>query len=105
MGENYTFSLYEQETSITYNREESFATIYTANPADVRKLDKLFSERGEEMKLEAQTEKTRTFQLPKKWIKIRPTMIISEERRKELAERGKQAMLNLRKNNGESPTN
>lgn len=103
MEENYT--LYEQETSITYNKEESFATIYTANPVDVRKLDKIFSERGEEMKLEAQTGKTRTYQVPKKWIKIRPNMIISEERRKELSERAKQSMLNLRKNTGKIPTN
>lgn len=103
MEENYT--LYEQETSITYNKEESFATIYTANPVDVRKLDKIFSERGEEMKLESQTEKPRTYQVPKKWIKIRPTMIISEERRKELSERAKQSMLNLRKNTGKIPTN
>lgn len=87
------------------NKEESFATIYTANPVDVRKLDKIFSERGEEMKLESQTEKTRTYQVPKKWSEIRPTMIISEERRKELSERAKQSMLNLRKNTGKIPTN
>lgn len=85
MGENYT--LYEMETSITYNREEPFATVYTASPVDIRKLDKLFNTRGEEMKLEAQTEKSRTYQVPKRWVKIIPSRILTEEQKAEIRDR------------------
>ena len=57
------------------------------------------------MQLREKTECSMTYLVPKKWIKIRPSMIISEEKRKELSERGKLAMQNLHKKHGESPTN
>lgn len=94
MSENYSLS--EQETNINYDRSESLATVFTANPAVVRKLDKLMASRGNEMILVHKTIATRTYQIPKKWVKIRPSMIISEEKRKELSERGKLAMKKLR---------
>ena len=103
MTENYSLS--EQETNINYDRLEGMAVVYTANPTDIRKLDKLFENRGNEMQLREKTECSRTYLVPKKWIKIRPSMIISEEKRKELSERGKLAMQNLHKKHGESPTN
>lgn len=46
-----SYTMYEQETSITYNREEDTSTVYTASPVDIRKLDKLYSQRSNDMKL------------------------------------------------------
>lgn len=83
------YSFYEQETSITYNRADDFAVIYTANPADIRKLDRIREKRGNEMKLVRRDENSVTYHVPRKWIKIQPNVIISEERRKELSERFK----------------
>ncbi len=100
MSENYSF--YEQETNINYNRQEDMAVVYTASPVDIRKLDKLFEKRGSEMKLQEKTEGSRTYLVPKKWVKIIPSMIISDERRKEMSERGKLAMQNLHKKHGAS---
>jgi len=37
----YRFKKAEQETHIYWNAEEHIAHIYTANPADIRKFDKL----------------------------------------------------------------
>lgn len=54
------------------------------------------------MKLSAKTIDSRTYLVPKKWIKIRPNMIISEEKRKALSERGKLLFQNLRKKHKES---
>lgn len=76
-----SYTMYEQETSITYNSEENTATVYTARPMDIRKLDKLYSERRDDMKLEAITDLSRTYSIPKKWIKIVPNRILTEEQK------------------------
>lgn len=76
-----SYTMYEQETSITYKREEDTATVYTASPVDIRKLDKLYSQRSNDMKLEASTDLSRTYSIPKKWIKIVPSRILTEEQK------------------------
>lgn len=85
MAENY--SLGEQETNINYDRLEGMAVVYTANPTDIRKLDKLFENRGDEMELREKTECSRTYLVPKKWIKITPSRILSEEQKAEIRNR------------------
>lgn len=82
-----SYTMYEQETSITYNREEYTATVYTASPVDIRKLDKLYSQRSNDMKLEASTDLSRTYSIPKKWIKIVPNRILTEEQKEEIRQR------------------
>lgn len=82
-----SYTMYEQETSITYNREEDTATVYTASPVDIRKLDKLYSQRSNDMKLEASTDLSRTYSIPKKWIKIVPSRILTEEQKEEIRQR------------------
>lgn len=72
-----SYTMYEQETSITYNREEDTATVYTASPVNIRKLDKLYSQRSNE----------RTYSIPKKWIKIVPNRILTEEQKEEIRQR------------------
>lgn len=85
MTENYSLS--EQETNINYDRLEGMAVVYTANPTDIRKLDKLFENRGDEMELREKTECSRTYLVPKKWIKITPSRILSEEQKAEIRNR------------------
>lgn len=75
------YTMYEQETSIIYNREEDTANVYTANPVDIRKLDKLYSQRSNDMKLEVSTDLSRIYSIPKKWIKIVPSRILTEEQK------------------------
>ena len=87
MSENYSF--YEQETNINYNRQEDMAVVYTASPVDIRKLDKLFEKRGSEMKLQEKTEGSRTYLVPKKWIKISPPRQFSEETLEKLKKNAK----------------
>ena len=82
-----SYTMYEQETSITYNREEDTATVYTDSPVDIRKLDKLYSQRSNDMKLEAGTDLSRTYSIPKKWIKIVPNRILTEEQKEEIRQR------------------
>lgn len=85
MGE-HNYSLYEMETNINYEREGETATIYTANPVDIRKLDKLYEERHKEMILKSSSVSSRTYIVPKKWIKIRPNKILTEEQKEKLSE-------------------
>ncbi|MBQ8506926.1 MAG: hypothetical protein IJ466_05810 [Clostridia bacterium] len=40
----YQITRAEQETHITWNAEEKIATVYTCDPATIRKLDKLAKE-------------------------------------------------------------
>ena len=70
-------TLYEQETNINFNAEECEAVIYTAYKPMMRKLDKLL-DRGE-VSVVSEDQYGKTYRLPKKWIKVRPSRILSEE--------------------------
>ena len=43
----YSLSRYEQEVIINFNAEEDTATLYTENPAWIRKLDRLVEQNPE----------------------------------------------------------
>ena len=75
MGE-HKYSLCEMETNINYEKDGETATIYTANPIDIKKLDKLYEERHKEMILKSSSVSSRTYVVPKKWIKIKPNKIL-----------------------------
>ena len=63
-------SRYEQEVVINLNADEDEATVYTANPAWMRKMDKLHKEFPNVIRLKSWTEVSKTYVLPKKLIKI-----------------------------------
>ena len=77
---------YEMETIINYNQAEKTASIYTCDRSLMRKLDKLCSE-SEEITVEKEDEFSKTYILPKKWVKVRKTRQLSEEEREKLASR------------------
>lgn len=70
----------EQETFICFNEEETLAQVETCNAALKRKLDKL-CQRNSEIVLLRQDEYSKTYRLPKKWVKIHAPRVLSEEQK------------------------
>ncbi len=79
-------SLYEQETVINYNREDKNATVYTRDPAVMRKLDALVIEFPDAFRCIGNTDIDKTYEMPKSFISYRKPRKISEKRRQEMRE-------------------
>ena len=88
------FSLYEQETVINYNREDKNATVYTRDPAVMRKLDQLVISFPEVYKCIGETDIDKTYEMPKSAVNYRKPRRLSEEQRRVAGERLKRAKLN-----------
>ena len=73
----------EQETIILFNEEEKTAECYTCNKRIMSRLDKLVQD-GREITLTKQDEYSKTYVFPKKWVKINPTRILSEESKEKM---------------------
>lgn len=82
---------YERETIISFNEAERTANIYTHNGALLRKLEKLAQERPEECKLEKVSRfgQAADYTIPKAWVHIYPTRILSEAERAQRREASK----------------
>lgn len=86
---------YEQEVVINFNAEEDAASIYTANPIWLRKMEKLAKVHPENFKQVAEEKLegkvvSRTYEFPKDLITIRSAkkkVNLSEEQRITTAER------------------
>lgn len=93
--------LEERETIITFDETKAPAVVYTFNPALIRKLDALAEERADEVSvIRAESingVELREYQVPKKWIKVNASRVLSEEERAAYVERGKIAALNFKK--------
>ena len=63
-------SRYEQEVVINLNADEEEATVYTANPVWMRKMDKLHKEFPDIIRLKSWTEVSKTYVLPKNLVRI-----------------------------------
>ncbi len=76
-------SRYEQETIINYNEGDKNAGVYTHNRALRRKLEQLAEERPTECQLKRVSRggEAVDYIIPKSWVKIRPSRILSEEQR------------------------
>lgn len=79
-------SRYEQEVVINLNADEDEATVYTANPAWIRKMDKLCKEFPEIIRLKLWTEISKTYILPKNLVRIGKPRILSEAQLRHLQE-------------------
>ena len=77
---------YEQETVINYNLEEKEAVCFTYDAALIRKLDKL-CEKHEAIIKRKEGKGYGEYIFPRSWIKIHAPRVLSEEKRKEMAER------------------
>ncbi len=72
----------ERETTITFNEVEGTASIWTASEPMYRKLKKLGFYPVEDR------DRSATFSIPKKCVSIRMQVVISEERKAKLRQRG-----------------
>lgn len=66
---NHKLSKYEMETTITFNRDEPNASIYTTDPVMLRKLDKLCSQTPVITVLR-EDEISKTYICPKKLVSV-----------------------------------
>ncbi len=78
-------SRYEQEVVILLNAEEGVATVYSANPAWIRKMDALVKEFPDVFRIIRQTETSKTYELPKKLVRIGKPRELSSAQRENLA--------------------
>ena len=74
-------SRYEQETLVSFNEEEETATIITANGAWKRKLKELAAARPEEVIETPWQEPFASFTVPKTWIRVNPSRVLSEKQK------------------------
>ena len=72
---------YEQETIINFNAEEKTATLYTRDPAVMRKVDALVIEYPDTFKCIAETDIDKTYEIPKSAVTYRKPRKLSEEQR------------------------
>jgi len=84
---NYILSNYERETTITYNDDSKDATLYTCNKAMMRKLDGMCEKYPDKCKMTRQDEYSKTYVLPKKFIKINAPRFVSDEQREKMRQR------------------
>lgn len=80
---------YEQETIINYNAEEKTATLYTRDPAVMRKVDALVIEYPDTFKCIGETDIDKTYEMPKSVVTYRKPRRLSEEQRTEASKRMK----------------
>ena len=79
---------WELETIFNYNQEEATASIYTCDRSLITKLDKLAKK--DPTIIEIRKDKySKTYNLPKKYIKIQIPRQLSEKTKQELTERAK----------------
>lgn len=79
----YRLTKGETETTIGYDDAGPVATVYTCNAPLMRKLQKLTD--NPECTLYREDAYSKTFKLPKAWIRIIPTRTFTDERREEMA--------------------
>ena len=95
----YRPSLEERETIIRFSEGDVEASVYTFNPALIRKLDRLAEERPEEVHcMDASSingVENRDYLVPRSWVKVIAPRVLSAESKAALAEQMK--LINSRK--------
>lgn len=78
---------YEQETIINFNAGEQIATLYTRDPAVMRKIDALVIDFPDVFKCIGETDIDKTYEMPKSSVTYRKPRNITEAQRKAASER------------------
>lgn len=81
---------YEQETVINFNAGEKNATLYTRDPAVIRKVDALVTEFPDTFKCINETDIDKTYEMPKTSVTYRKPRKISEAQRNAVRKRMRQ---------------
>lgn len=71
----------EQETIINFCAADKTATLYTRDPAVMRKIDKLVIDYPDTYKCIGETDIDKTYEMPKSAVSYRKTRRLSEEQR------------------------
>lgn len=72
---------YEQETIINFNAGEQTATLYTRDPAVMRRIDALVIEYPDMYKCIGETDIDKIYEMPKSAVTYRKPRRLSEEQR------------------------
>ena len=72
---------FEQETIINFNAGDQTATLYTRDPAVMRKVDALVIEYPDTYKCIGETDIDKTYEMPKSSVSYRKPRRLSEEQR------------------------
>jgi len=86
---------YEQETIINFNAGDQTATLYTRDPAIMRKIDTLVIEYPDTYKCIGETDIDKTYEMPKSFVSYRKPRKLSDE----VVARKREQMKNMKKNN------
>lgn len=78
---------YEQETIVNYNNGDKIASVYTADPIVIRKLDALVEKYPEDYKCIEQNDYSKTYEFPKKLVQFRHPIHLTEEQKEESRQR------------------
>ena len=78
---------YEQETIINFNAGDQTATLYTRDPAIIRKIDALVIEYPDTYKCIGETDIDKTYEMPKSFVSYHKPRRLSEEQREAARER------------------
>ena len=81
---------YEQETIINFNSGDQTATLYTRDPAVMRKVDALVIEYPDTYKCIGETDIDKTYKMPKSFVSYRKPRRLSNEQREMARLRAKQ---------------
>ena len=84
----------EQETIINFNAGEQTASLYTRDPAVMRKVDALVIEFPNTFKCIGETDIDKTYEMPKSAVSYRKPRRLSEEQRESARLRAKQLKKN-----------
>ena len=77
-------SRYEMETVINFNAEEKTATVYTRDKSILRKIDALCARFPDTFKVIAEDSISRTYEVPKKLVKVAAPRVMSEAQKEAL---------------------
>lgn len=81
-------TLAEKETLIRFDDSSDTAEVYTCNGAWIRKLDKLCLE-SQTITIKKEDKYSKTYNFPKKWLRVRKPKELSMEERRKMEVRGK----------------
>lgn len=86
----------ERETVIVFNESDKEAEVFTYNGRMQRDLGKLAKERPDEVKcIKTNEEGASTYRIPKKWVKVRASRILTEDQMERAVEKAR----NMNKSN------
>lgn len=81
------YSKEEIETIVSYNQATNVADVYSSDKRYIAHMKALKEKYPEKVILLHEDECGASFSVPKKWVKVRPPRVVSEEQRMAAAER------------------